>query len=82
VTVARYPLGGTRELRVTRARGLLFVAVHDADRCVSGPLAVSAEALDTLRSALADAAGETGSSEATDPERPATRAARSGTATP
>ncbi len=73
MTVARYPLGGTRELRVARTRGLVVLAVHDADRCTSGPLAVSDEALDTVRSALADVAGETGATEATDPELAATR---------
>ena len=73
--VRRYPLGGTRELRVATSGTdhLVVIATHDAQRCTSGPLAIPAAALDTLRSALADVAGETGNTEAHDHERAATR---------
>lgn len=61
----RYPLDGGRELQVTRVAGLAVVSVVAGDRCTSGPLAVPEADLDTLRSALADLAGETGQTEAT-----------------
>jgi hypothetical protein len=80
MTVHRYPLGGTRELRIARSPRdhLVVMSVHDCNCCVSGPLAVPAVALDTLRSALADVAGETGNTEASvEPERAATRTLRS-----
>jgi hypothetical protein len=64
----RYPLGGGRELKVTRAAGLAVLSVVMGDRCTSGPLAVPEDALDTLRSALADVAGETGATAATEPD--------------
>jgi hypothetical protein len=67
--VACYPLPDLRELRVTRTHGRVIVAVHDIGgaRCSSGPLAIREGELDALRSALADLAGETGSTEATTP---------------
>jgi hypothetical protein len=77
VNVARYPIGGCRELRVTQARGLLFLSVHDGDRCTSGPLGVPVEAVETLRSALGDVLGEHGTDAATDAERPTTSERRS-----
>ncbi len=80
MTVDRIRIGGTRELRITRARGLLFIALHDGDRCASGPLGVPFDAVETLRSALGDVLGEHGSTEATDPERAATRTPGSGRA--
>ena len=71
------------ELRVTRtANDSVVIALHRGDRCASGPLAIPADALDTLRSALADLAGETGHGEATDAERPATCERRSDRGTP
>lgn len=83
MTVNRYPLPGGRELRATRTRGLVFVAVHivGGGGCSSGPLAVREDELDSLRSALADLAGETGGREATDtrlnaPSEPDGRTAR------
>ena len=83
MTVNRYPLPGGRELRATRTRGLVFVAVHViGGGCASGPLAVREDEIDALRSALADLAGETGSSEATEPAIAATRTPSSGRATP
>ncbi|HVV50495.1 MAG TPA: hypothetical protein VHO06_12595 [Polyangia bacterium] len=79
--IRRYSLGAINglpaELRVAEAYGLVVVALHRADRCASGPLAIPVAALDTLRSALGDVAGEHGSEAATDPERPATRTPRS-----
>ena len=82
MTVKRYPLQGGRELRTARAStGLLVVAIHHAGRCVTGPLAIREADLDTLRSALADLAGETGPEAATDVERPATGTPCSGEGT-
>ena len=76
MTVRRYPIGAIggipAELRVVTNHGLVVVAIHRRDRSSSGPLAIPVSALDTLRSALADAAGETGSSEAT-PDAQASR---------
>ncbi len=57
-----------REVRIATGRGYVVVAVHDASagtRNAVREISVTAEELDTLRSALADAAGETGPSEAT-----------------
>jgi len=69
VTVRRYPLGGLRELRTTRTQGKVFLAIHVHDGRVvdkrHNGLALEDAELDTLRSALADLAGETGPSEAT-----------------
>ena len=81
MTVRRYPIGAINglpsELRVATSHGLVVVAVHRGDRCASGPLAIPADALDTLRSALGDVLGEHGAEEATDLERAATREPRS-----
>jgi len=58
--VQRYKLPGNRELRTGRAHGRIFVGVYDvAGSCSSGPLALREDELDSLRSALADLAGET-----------------------
>lgn len=68
-TVHCISLGGTRELRATKtSAGLVVVSIMDIalGRSVSGPLALPLEQLDTLRSALADLAGETGSQQATE----------------
>lgn len=93
MSLAHYPLGGRRQLRITRVGDLIVMAVHDGavckgedqhviGGCLSGPLAVpKGAALDTFRSALADVAGETGSREATDPELAATRTPGGGRAT-
>ncbi|HZL19809.1 MAG TPA: hypothetical protein VFG23_18890 [Polyangia bacterium] len=77
MTAHRYPLCGTRELRVARTHGVVFVAVHDlqlADgrRALSGTLAVRDAELDALRSALADLSDDAGPAEAT-PDAQASR---------
>ncbi|HLK93935.1 MAG TPA: hypothetical protein VKZ18_28845 [Polyangia bacterium] len=86
MTVRRYPIGAVNglpaELRVVVSNGLVVVALHRADRCASGPLAIPAAALDTLRSALSDVAGETGHEAATEPDLAATGTARNGRAIP
>ncbi len=77
MSVHRYKVGAINglpaELRVVVNHGLVVVALHRADRCASGPLAIPAEALDTLRSALGDLVGEHGPEAATEPERTAAR---------
>lgn len=61
MTVHRHPLGGTRELRVTRtSTGLVVLAVHDQDKCASGPLAVPVAQLAILRRALEEMTIEIG----------------------
>lgn len=53
MTVHRFRLGGTRELRVARtATGLVALAIHDAERCVSGPMALPVDQLAVLLHAL------------------------------
>lgn len=63
----RYPMKNGREVRVATGHDRIVVAVHDAGagvRHAVREISVTAEELDTLRSALADAAGETGATEA------------------
>ncbi|HVV50744.1 MAG TPA: hypothetical protein VHO06_13855 [Polyangia bacterium] len=63
MTVRRYPLGGLRELRTNRVQGKVFLAIHVHDGLPADPrhkgLVLEDAELDTLRSALADLAGET-----------------------
>lgn len=83
MTVARYRMAAGRELRTTRTHGRIFLAVHLlGGATTSGSMAIREDELDALRSALADLAGETGSSEATEPAIAATRTPSSGRATP
>jgi hypothetical protein len=63
----RYPMKNGREVRIATGHGHIVVAVHDAFAGVRNAvkeITVTPEELDTLRSALADVAGETGPSEA------------------
>ncbi len=65
MTVTRYPLANGRELHTTRTLGLIFLAVHPiGGAATAGAMAIRDAELDTLRSALADLAGETGPEEA------------------
>ncbi len=62
MTVRRIPLPPRhreiRELRIARTGGVVFVAIHDFDKCVSGPIGVPEEALTAVARALADVAAE------------------------
>lgn len=62
MNVRRYNLpaknGEMRELRIARAHGMLFAAIHTFERCSSGPFALDEVGLPTLRAALADVAAE------------------------
>ena len=56
--VHRYRLTGNRELRVTMARGLYVVAVHDAGLARVQSLDVRPSEIATVRAALAELAGQ------------------------
>ena len=69
MNVRRWPLGDLRELRAVRSHGRIILTTHDIGSngpSRSGPFAFLDGDLDTVRSALADLAGETGASEATE----------------
>lgn len=67
--VRRYPMRNGREIRIAVLRDHVVVALHDAGavpRHAVKAISLSSAELDTLRSALADVAGETGPVEATE----------------